>query len=80
MSSQEAARLVLELAQTPMTGREIARITGVGRSTIARLLHAGSGPDHVAIREDTLAAIRAAHATYAHAFAGPVSTSPRQIR
>lgn len=63
--SHEAARLVLELAQTPMTGRGIARITGVGRSTIARLMHAGDALDHATIREDTLTAIRAAHAIHA---------------
>ena len=63
--SREAVRLVLELAQVPMTGRGIARITGVGRSTIAKLLHADDALDHATIREDTLAAIRAAHAVHA---------------
>ena len=60
----EGARLVTELAQTPLTGREIARVTGVGRSTIARLLsaHENNVTDGLLIREATLTAIRAVHA------------------
>ncbi|HEX5730470.1 hypothetical protein [Microbacterium sp.] len=59
-----------ELAQLSLTGRAIARITGVGRSTIARLMVAGANNmlDHVTIREETLAAIRAAHAVHAASF------------
>ena len=61
--ADEAVRLVTELAQLPLTGREIARIAGVGRSTVARLMKAGvnSVIDRVTVREDTLNALRAAH-------------------
>ncbi|MFF2486211.1 hypothetical protein ACFVSU_07430 [Microbacterium sp. NPDC058062] len=73
-------QLVLELAQTPMTGRGIARITGVGRSTIARLMNAGDALDHATIREETLAAIRAAHAIHAFSSVQRASATshPRQ--
>jgi len=58
---------VTELAQLPLTGRAIARITGVGRSTIARLMSArvNDRRGYLTIREDTLAAIRAAHEVHA---------------
>lgn len=63
--SGEAVRLVIELAQSPMTGREIARITGIGRSTIAKLMNAHHALERPSIREYTLTAIRVAHATHA---------------
>lgn len=62
--AQRAARLVTELAETPLTVREISRVAGVGRSTIARLLsvHGKDLTDGLRIREATHAAICVAHA------------------
>lgn len=68
VATREAARLVTELAQTQLTGRAIARVTGVGRSRIARLMsaHVNSVVDDLIIQEDTLVAIRAVHADLAN--------------
>lgn len=76
VTAREAARLVAELTQASLTGREIARLTGVGRSTIARLLtaHETNGADGLNIREATLEAIRSLHANREGRFA-PAETT-----
>lgn len=64
--AREAAQLVVELTQRSLTLRAIARMTGVGRSTIARILtaHEQDATSDLLIHEATLASIRAGFAEY----------------
>ena len=76
VSGDGAARRMTELVQLALIGRAIARISGVGRSTIARLMSArvNNMLNHWTTREDILAAILAAQAVHAPELRAPVSS------